>query len=138
MVLAMAAGGLRVHELAIWSLDGADLGIRRRHNHLHNMSNRESRRKTKLAALSRFTAKDLIGLRFTSINWNPIDPPWLAELPNPLRLSDLVKEVRRRWAVLFSIHGGRHLCSGTLTYACRGPTSLVGERSEFTTAAALI
>jgi hypothetical protein len=99
MVLAMAAGGLRIHDLAIWSLDGADLGIRGRHNHLHNMSNRESRRRRKaaLAALPRFTAKDLIGLRLT----NTIDPPWLDELPNPVTLSDLVDEVSHRRAILF-------------------------------------
>jgi hypothetical protein len=59
------------------------------------------RRKAALAALPKFTANELIGLKLLDIDWEPIDPLWLDELPKPVTLSDLVNEVRRRRSVLF-------------------------------------
>lgn len=68
------------------------------------MSNQASRkrRKAMIAALPRFTAKELIGLKLMDMDWNPIEPPWLKELPPPATLSDQVNEVRRRRVVLFN------------------------------------
>ena len=103
MVLAMAASWLNIHDLAMWSLGGADLGTTGRRKHLRNMSNNASRkrRKAALAAIPRFAAKELIGLKLLDIEWNPINPPFIDELPKPVTLSDLVNEVRRGRAVLF-------------------------------------
>lgn len=54
-----------------------------------------------MAALPKITAKELIGLKLMDIDWEPVDPPWLNELPSPVTLIDLINEVRRRRSVLF-------------------------------------
>lgn len=73
-------------------------------SYVSSMSYRASRQKRKavLASLPRFTVKDLIGLKLMDMDWNPIDPPWLNELPPSATLSDQVNEVRRRRAVLLN------------------------------------
>lgn len=72
-------------------------------SYVSSMSNRASRqrRKAALAALPRFTSKELIGLKLMDINWEPIDPPWLDELPPPVTLTALMTEVRRRRSEMF-------------------------------------
>jgi hypothetical protein len=75
MVLAISASWLRNHDLAMWSLDGLDLGITGRHNYLNNMANKASRqsRKAALAALPNITARELFGLKLMDAEWNPTE-----------------------------------------------------------------